>query len=104
MKAIRVRRRGTGKTGPVEHLLLDPGRTYCGRDPATLDVIEEINIEPELLSRLTGCGACRRSFEQLPRKVSEPLGDLRIVSAPRDGRTGHLNRGPTSTRYARRIR
>jgi hypothetical protein len=91
--AIRVAKRSRGRvSGYKWHWLLDPGRTFCGRDPADLDVVEQ--EERESLPQIEACRGCVRTVEgwSPPRHAS----DTRVLASPRPGRlrtTGSLSHG-----------
>lgn len=97
MQAIRVRKRGVAGMTTV-HWLFDPGRTYCGRRVADLDVVDELELEQ--LSSVDGCRGCVRFADGwTPRPPGRAAGELRITAEPALGRlrtTGPLVHGPRS--------
>jgi hypothetical protein len=105
MLAIRVQRRAQAG-GYTAHWLLDPGRTYCGRDPAGLDVVEEVELER--LPPVEACRSCERAAAGWTPDApgsSGYLGEARVTAAPAAGRlrtTGPLAHG-SRARGSRRL-
>ena len=101
MKAIRVAKRA--KTGGYTyHLLLDEGRTFCGRKPAELDVVEELELESPPAA--AACLGCLRVRDGLPRQQRDPL-EHHATAEPAPGRlrtSGPLSHG-FRARSGRRI-
>lgn len=95
MKAVRVAkvRRGEPTGLHAVHLLLDPGRTYCGLHVDELQVVDELDVE-RLPAGVEACMACGRVHEGWPREMSPPA--ERVISNPAPGRfrkAGPLNHG-----------
>jgi len=102
VRAIRVQRRAqTG--GYTAHWLLDEGRTFCGRDPAGLDVVEELELER--LPAVEACRACERAADGWTPPERTGLGADRVTAPPAGGRmrtVGPLSHG-TRPRHGRRV-
>lgn len=104
MQAIRVRKRA--KTGGYTvHWLLDPGRTYCGRHVADLQVDEQLELET--LPTLEGCRGCERFADGWEKPPSAPglYGGGGVTATPAPGRmrsTGPAYQGPRSRLGGRR--
>jgi hypothetical protein len=101
VRAIRVRPRGYGSD--TFHWLLDEGRTYCGRDPAALDVAEQLELEK--LPPVAACHACVRTADGWTLESPRVPAD-RVTAPPAAGRvrtTGPLNHGLRSRRQAARV-
>jgi hypothetical protein len=100
--AIRVRKRA--KTGGyTAHWILDPERTYCGRRPAELDVVAELELER--LPPVEACLSCERAAQGWTAPEIRTLGGERVTAAPSAGTmrtTGPLSHG-TRRRGARRL-
>jgi hypothetical protein len=102
VRAIRVRPRGYGSD--TFHWLLDEGRTYCGRDPAALDVAEQLELEK--LPPVAACHGCVRTADGWKPEPpgSSGYGADRVTAPPAAGRvrtTGPLNHGLRSHRGRR---
>jgi len=102
MRVVRVQKRSYG--GIVVHALLDPERTFCGRKPAELDVVEELELDK--LPALEGCNGCRRALDGWTPPARIAPAELRIVAPPAPGRlrtTGSLSHGTRVKRGGRRL-
>jgi hypothetical protein len=94
MNAIKVAKRS--KTGGYcYHWLPDGDRTACGRRPAELQVVEQLELET--LPPVEACGHCVRTMDGWqpdPPGRTDPT--WRPVAEPRSGRlrtTGPLSHG-----------
>jgi hypothetical protein len=88
VKAIRVRKRG----GVTAHWLLDPGRTYCGKRPADLDVVDELDLDE--LHPVEACGSCQRVQAGWSKPERERAATVTAESRPpRVYRVGPLQHG-----------
>jgi len=102
MLAIRVQRRAQAG-GYTAHWLLDPGRTFCGRRPADLDVVEEVALER--LPAVEACRACERAADGWTPPARPGLGLERVTAPAASGTlrtTGPLAHG-TRSRGSRRL-
>jgi hypothetical protein len=99
-----VNRKSSG--GRVYHWLGGPGRTLCGRNPADLEVVAELELDR--LPAVEGCRGCVRTADGWTPDApgsSGYLGEARVTAAPAAGRmrtTGPLAHG-TRSRGSRRL-
>ena len=101
MNAIRVQKRGGGTTRYAIHLLVDPGRTYCGLKPEELQVVEELELGDDENPRAdVACLGCIRARDRVKYTRTKPTEQIaKITAEPRAGRVrrvGPLNHGTRS--------
>jgi hypothetical protein len=93
MKALKVAKRAKAG-GYTYHWLIDSERTACGRRPAELQIVDQLELER--LPAVEACHHCVRTLDGWVPEQPRNSAEIKITAEPQGGRlrtTGALSHG-----------